>query len=1719
MHLKVINTKEINGVSFYIVKYGDGTAMVKMYPFQRRTQIPDRIQCLKTKTVDGKVRIVQDKQQLLESLYEEGKKYKFLIKDLSVDQKSQKTYLVLEDEYGIRHRFYQPSSEARKMIGQKVEFIVIGINNAFLQLRNSIINNSKRIDAKELIYEKEDEQDLFEQLHNKREEQARVLSDDSMIGVWKSIIDKYPDSAHFIYELLQNADDVEATTVTIILDKQELIFKHNGHIHFTISKDNPKLSNYGHINSITGIGASTKSYDDGTNKIGKFGVGFKSVFQYTKKPEIFDDKFKFAIDDYIVPRKLDYDHPQRRDGETLFCIPFANSEKTYKEIREKLLNLDNPILFLRHLQKITWWDTKDELHYEYSKEIRQIKDTKEIKCELITLNNCGYHQSLWLFTKSIWVEDSNAQHEISVGYYLTSDESNINVECRPKIFCFFPTSESFGLCCVCHAPFLLTDSRQQLKRNESVNKFLIEELAKLAAEALPLLKIIGRESGQLILNDNLFEIVPLKLEYGQFDLVSSNSFFKAYLDTIKNKKILFTNSQNYIWAKDAYVPVRVEITEFIKKEQLNELLDDSNTDFVGTSSLTQNSLLRNYLTTYLGIKQFGTDTLIKNLTDHFMEKKPKEWVLRLYSFLRDNAKNYYQEESNAPVKYLRYAPIIKTMSGDWVAPYIKHEAGDAPNVYLPLDNAKYDYNFVSQDYCDNKQAKSFLDALGIKQPEEGDYISSRILPKYTRNCEVDNDEIIADFDMIFLYWKNLPADKQQVFIETLKEHSFLVAKNIQNPSKVVLCKAKDIYDDDPVLKEFFSFGKTDASFFYYQFYESLVKKHTKSAISEFIQKLGAAKYPKIIPIPYKADKYSSDLNLRWLLPEQNNIIIEKEFKGNPTAYDITDYQLFGLSDVLSNITKEQSLFIWNTLCNCDIKAINELSFRYRYYSWYEIFGVPATWLILLRKHEWLFTSNNKVSLSNTISAEEILKAGYTYNKDLLDVLGIEFQRKTLKDLGATEEQQQVYNRGRLFDSDEDAKRARQLLEEEKRKAPKRKQREKQDPTLFSRDDVRIVSQEEMFSNNNEPTSPIVNPKQEKTTEEKIEEIRLKQEEETNEEIKREQLLEETRLLPRYTYKWFLNMFELEYSSEAQDIEAVSGKAINISFGKVEKETDSERIYVLRNPSRTIPLQLEEIGGLEIRFVFSNRDELSVGFEVASVRDYTLRVKAKAAEVDSLNTIDWKRCTRATVSANNPIALMTKLKDAFRLFEFDDDYSLKENLQNNVSFVFGPPGTGKTTHIATRISKLMNNNEDLKILVLAPTNKACDVLTKKLIDTNDDTTWLARFVATGDEEIEKSGHLVDRDSEIVYGQCCVVSTIARLPYDGFRDWRLTEVEWDYIFIDEASMIPLGQIVYAIYRFEGRPIIISGDPLQIAPIVREQLWKDENIYSMVHLSTFDHPTTEPIDFEITFLDTQYRSIPSIGKLFSKYAYDGLLKHYRNEDSQKDLKLECIDFNAINYFPFRVERYDSMFGPKKLSGSPVHIYSVLLVVEFSKFLANKFTEANPNGVTLSIGIICPYKAEAQFINRLLEQTKGIPEQVTVTVGTIHGFQGDECDAIIAVFNPPTGLKNAAEQTHLNNRNIINVAVSRARDYLFVFLPHKDMDDYQKLREINRLGSLSKGWKSWTCDQLENIMFGRSQLIEQTTFVTSHQMTNVYSQADYRYEVRIDENSVDIQIGEDYD
>lgn len=81
-------------------------------------------------------------------------------------------------------------------------------------------------------------------------------------NVFNGVIDKYSDSAHFIYELLQNADDAGATEVKMELLADKFIFTHNGRRKFTISnpateEEDKKIGRLGDINSICFIGLNS----------------------------------------------------------------------------------------------------------------------------------------------------------------------------------------------------------------------------------------------------------------------------------------------------------------------------------------------------------------------------------------------------------------------------------------------------------------------------------------------------------------------------------------------------------------------------------------------------------------------------------------------------------------------------------------------------------------------------------------------------------------------------------------------------------------------------------------------------------------------------------------------------------------------------------------------------------------------------------------------------------------------------------------------------------------------------------------------------------------------------------------------------------------------------------------------------------------------------------------------------------------------------------------------------------------------------------------------------------------------------------------------------------------------------------------------------------------------------------------------------------------------
>ena len=108
----------------------------------------------------------------------------------------------------------------------------------------------------------------------------------------------YADSSHVINELVQNADDNvydAEPALAFVADSSGVLIVNN-----------ERGFNYKDVMAMCDIALSTK--ETTKNRIGKFGIGFKSVFQITHTPYIYSGRYRFYFDSrhpsglgYILP--------------------------------------------------------------------------------------------------------------------------------------------------------------------------------------------------------------------------------------------------------------------------------------------------------------------------------------------------------------------------------------------------------------------------------------------------------------------------------------------------------------------------------------------------------------------------------------------------------------------------------------------------------------------------------------------------------------------------------------------------------------------------------------------------------------------------------------------------------------------------------------------------------------------------------------------------------------------------------------------------------------------------------------------------------------------------------------------------------------------------------------------------------------------------------------------------------------------------------------------------------------------------------------------------------------------------------------------------------------------------------------------------------------------------------------------------------------------------
>src|ERR1035437_32467 len=151
----------------------------------------------------------------------------------------------------------------------------------------------------------------------------------------------YSDRTHFIFELIQNAEDAGARELAFELFGDRLEVRHDGR-PFTDAD----------VRGICGVGNSAKAGD--LTAIGRFGIGFKSVYAYTQTPSVHSPGEHFRIENYVRPVAI---APAGARDETLFIFPFDRGDLSQAaataEIAAALAGLGlGTLLFLRSIERV-----------------------------------------------------------------------------------------------------------------------------------------------------------------------------------------------------------------------------------------------------------------------------------------------------------------------------------------------------------------------------------------------------------------------------------------------------------------------------------------------------------------------------------------------------------------------------------------------------------------------------------------------------------------------------------------------------------------------------------------------------------------------------------------------------------------------------------------------------------------------------------------------------------------------------------------------------------------------------------------------------------------------------------------------------------------------------------------------------------------------------------------------------------------------------------------------------------------------------------------------------------------------------------------------------------------------------------------------------------------------------------------------------------------------
>ena len=606
-------------------------------------------------------------------------------------------------------------------------------------------------------------------------------------GLKRLLTDLYPDNAHFIYELLQNAEDSGASVVRFFLTDKKIEFEHNS----------KRLFDLRDVESITSIGASTKRDDHTT--IGKFGVGFKAVFAYTNTPEIHSGSFHFRIHDLVVPETDGVMKPVMDKQTTRFVFPFDHPTKySTQSVEEiecglRILN-DNTLLFLNHIHTIEYLLPDGSLGS--LNRVNHNNGHIEIRARHPGGQDTASH---WLrFQKEIEVTDEYCTVKtckVAIAYSLRQEDKTKTQLKKWKIVpldhgqvsIYFPADkETSKLRFHLHAPFASTVARDSV-RDCQANLQLRDSIANLVVESLADI----RDRGMLTMG--FITVLPIQMD-------SLSPFYEPIREAIvrafKDDALMPTRSGSHAPATGLYRgPAR--IAEVLNDDDLS-LLTHYEPPLWAANPPQLNQREDRFLDS-LAIENWGWTEIVsqlssrneddKKIVNDWLLAKDDAWLMRFYALLGEAC-----ETNNASLDvHELFIVRVTTEQGD------QHVVPD--KAFFPPEEgigSSTNINFVKpavyssgRSDAQKRLVEVFLRHIGVRPFDEKAIIALR-LTRYQKLQKIDNAHY-EDVKEFVAYWLKYPFD-----VKLFRGEAFLLGVSAEK--KLYWLKPEQICMDTPYLE-------------------------------------------------------------------------------------------------------------------------------------------------------------------------------------------------------------------------------------------------------------------------------------------------------------------------------------------------------------------------------------------------------------------------------------------------------------------------------------------------------------------------------------------------------------------------------------------------------------------------------------------------------------------------------------------------------------------------------------------------------------------------------------------------------------------------------------------------------------------------------------------------------------------------------------------------------